>query len=123
MNTGMKNTVVAIIAALSLASAAVSAEEKSAPPAGPGTQDSEQQMGMMQDHMMKMHEQMHKIMAAKSPQERQALTQEHRDMMKKQMTMMRGGMMAHDKKPGMGSDGKGGAATQKGGTKPGEHQH
>ena len=38
-------------------------------------------MGMMQDKMLKMHEQMHKIMQAKDPKERDKLMQEHIQMM------------------------------------------
>ena len=61
-------------------------------------------MGMMQDRMLKMHEQMHKIMQAKDPKERDKLMQEHMQMMQEHMKMM-GGMMGQ----GMtGGDGKGG---------------
>jgi hypothetical protein len=66
-------------------------------------------MGMMQDKMLKMHEQMHKIMQAKDPKERDKLMQEHAQMMQEQMKMM-GGMMGNGMMgPGMmGGDGKGG---------------
>lgn len=49
-------------------------------------------MGMMQDKMLKMHEQMHKIMQAKDPKERDKLMQEHMQMMQEHMKMMGGGM-------------------------------
>lgn len=66
-------------------------------------------MGMMQDNMLKMHEQMHKIMKAKDPKQRDKLMQEHMQMMQAHMKtmggMMGGGMMG----PGMmGGDGKDG---------------
>ena len=57
-------------------------------------------MGMMQDKMLKMHEQMHKIMQAKDPKERDKLMQEHMQMMQEHMKMM-GGMMGGDAKGGM----------------------
>ncbi|MBI3569838.1 MAG: hypothetical protein HY082_01855 [Gammaproteobacteria bacterium] len=57
-------------------------------------------MGMMQEKMLKMHEQMHKIMQAKDPKERDKLIQEHMQMMQEQMKMM-GGMMGGDGKGGM----------------------
>ena len=60
-------------------------------------------MGMMQDKMLKMHEQMHKIMQAKDPKERDKLMQEHMQMMQEHMKMMGGGMGGM-----MGGDAKGG---------------
>lgn len=50
------------------------------------------QMGMMQDNMLRMHEQMHKIMDAKTPEERERLMQEHSKMMQDNMQMMQGMM-------------------------------
>jgi hypothetical protein len=38
-------------------------------------QDMDKQMGTMQESMLKMHEQMHKIMDAKNPQQRESLVQ------------------------------------------------
>src|SRR5688572_27554674 len=90
------------------ASPAMAAEEhhpdqKSAP-----AKDAGMQMRMMQDNMLKMHEQMHKIMQARDPKERDQLMQEHRKLMQEHMQMMgggKGGMMG----PGMmGGDGQGG---------------
>lgn len=57
-----------------------------------------EQMMKMQEHMLKMHEQAHKIMAAKKPAERERLMQEQRQMMQEHMKgmpcgMMGGGMM------------------------------
>jgi len=58
-------------------------------------------MGMMQEKMLKMHEQMHKIMQAKDPKERDTLMQEHMQMMQEHMKMMGGGMMGGEGKGGM----------------------
>ncbi len=57
-------------------------------------QNREKQMGMMQESMLKMHEQMHKIMDAKNPQEREWLTQAHRQVLRQHMQVMKdSGMM------------------------------
>ena len=48
-------------------------------------QDMDKQMGVMQESMLKMHEQMHKIMDAKNPQEREQLMQEHLHMLHQHM--------------------------------------
>lgn len=67
-------------------------------------QDMDKQMGMMQESMLKMHEQMHTIMDAKNPQEREQLMQDHRRMLHQHMQtmkdggMMGGGMMGGDAK-------------------------
>lgn len=50
-------------------------------------------MNNMQDNMLKMHEQMHKIMETKDPKERELLMQEHQKMMHEHMGMMHGNMM------------------------------
>ena len=69
----------------------------------------ETSMAPMQDNMLKMHEQMHKIMQAKDPKQRDKLVQEHMQMMREHMKtmggMMGGGMMGQGM---MGGDGKGG---------------
>jgi len=52
--------------------------------------DKQMQMGKMQEHMLQMHEKMHKIMDAKNPQEREKLMQEHAKMMQDNMRMMHG---------------------------------
>ena len=58
------------------------------------SQDMDKQMGVMQTSMLKMHEQMHKIMDAKNPPEREKLMQEHRQMMHQHMQDKKdGGMM------------------------------
>lgn len=56
--------------------------------------DKEKQMQMdkMQEAMVRMHEQMHKIMDAKNPQEREQLMREHKKMMQDHMHMMQGMM-------------------------------
>lgn len=64
--------------------------------AGKGAMD-DKQMEQKQQHMLRMHEQMHKIMQAKDAQERDRLMQEHRQMMREHMQSMHGnkGMMDH----------------------------
>ena len=72
--------------------------------------DREKRMQGMQMNMIKMHEQMHKIMQARDPKERQRLMQEHLKMMQDNMKMMggnMGGMMGgdmHRMMPGGGSN-------------------
>ncbi len=67
-------------------------------------------MGMMQDSILKMHEQMHKIMQTSDPQEREKLKLEHMQMMQDHMKMM-GGMMGPGMMMGNGmAGGKAGAA-------------
>ena len=67
-------------------------------------QGMEQKMGEMQDSMLKMHEQMHKIMDAKNPQERESLVQAHRHMLQQHMSAMKdGGMMGGAAESGMGA--------------------
>ncbi len=62
-------------------------------------QDMAKKIGMMQESMLKMHEQMHKIMEAKNPQEREQLMQAHREKMHQHMqTMKDSGMMGGDAK-------------------------
>lgn len=64
-------------------------------------QDMDKQMGMMQEAMLKMHEQMHKIMDATNPQEREQLTQAHQETMRQHMQAMKtGNMMGGDAKSG-----------------------
>lgn len=68
-------------------------------------------MGRMQENMLRMHDQMHKIMDAKTPQEREQLMQEHSQMMEQSMRMMQGMMGSHGKMKGhgkMGGDAKDG---------------
>ena len=73
-------------------------------------QDMDKKMGMMQENMLKMHEQMHKIMDAKDPQERERLTLEHRQIMRQNMQVMKDsgmmdqGMMGCGKKSAEGMD-------------------
>lgn len=72
-------------------------------------------MGVMQESMLKMHEQMHKIMDAKNPQERERLMYEHRHMMHQHMQAKKdGGMMGGNAKSGSGT---GTAKEPKGGEK------
>lgn len=58
-------------------------------------QDIDKQKGKIQENMLRMHEQMHKIMDAKNPQEREQFLQEHSKMMQDDMHMMQGMMGGH----------------------------
>ncbi len=125
----MKNliTVITVTAALLAASAVPAVEEhhpdqkpaasapatpkdaKSKEAMTPVAKDGGMPMGMMQENMLKMHEQMHKIMQAKDPKQRDKLMQEHRQMMQEHMKTMGGRMSGGMMGPGMmGDDGKGG---------------
>ncbi len=65
------------------------------------SQDRDKKMGMMQEGMLKIHEQMHKIMDAKNPLERERLMQMQREMMRQHMQSMKdGGMMGGDANSG-----------------------
>ncbi len=62
-------------------------------------QEMHKDMGMMQEGMLRIHEQMHKIMDEKNPQERERLMKAQRDMMHQHMqSMQRVGMMGGDGK-------------------------
>lgn len=108
-----KSLIIAVLATLPLSPSLVLADDahhpdKTKKPAAPVDHEKPMQMGKMQDAMMKMHEQMHKIMDAKTPQEREQYKQEHAKMMQEHMQMMQGmmgGKMGHGK---MGGDTKGG---------------
>ncbi|MHB8696832.1 MAG: hypothetical protein ACYC9J_02190 [Sulfuricaulis sp.] len=61
-------------------------------------------MGVMQENMLKIHEQIHKIIYAKNPQERERLMQEHRQIMHQHRQAMKdGGMLDGDAKSGAGA--------------------
>ncbi len=62
--------------------------------------DKSMKMVKMQEKMLAMHEHMHKIMDAKTPQERESLMQEHTKMMQDNMHMMKG-MSDSDNKDSM----------------------
>lgn len=66
-------------------------------------QDMDKKNGMMQENMLSMYEQLHKIiMDAKNPQEREQLMQAHRERMRQHMqTMKESGLMGGDAKSGM----------------------
>ena len=67
--------------------------------------DKQMRMEKMQEHMLKMHAQMHKIMEAKTPEERKQLMDEHMKMMKDGKHGMHG-MKGHHHKCGKKEDGK-----------------
>lgn len=84
------------------------AEDKSGPQTIKNPQDVDKQMGMMQETMLKMHEQMHKIMDAKNLQDRDRLKQEHREIMHQHMQAMKdGGMMGRGMMGGAAKSGEG----------------
>ncbi len=108
----MKSTLlIAVLATLPLSMPLAWAEDAhhpdqdKKPPTAMTDKDKQMQMGKMQENMLRMHEQMHKIMVAKNPQERERFMQEHSKMMQDNMRMMGGGMMGHGT---MGGDAKGG---------------
>lgn len=85
-----KSLLMAVLAALPLSMPLAWADE-----GHHSDKDKQMQMGKMQENMLRMHEQMHKIMDAKNPQERERLMQEHLKMMQDNMQMMQG-MMGGD---------------------------
>ncbi len=127
----MKLSALAVIMTFVFGATVVMADDPKGPPQGgatTGTPDKDKQLRMMQEHMLKMHEMMHKIMDAKSPQEKERLMKEQRDMMAQHMDMMRGmmGGMGPGMGPGMmhGKRGPGGQGPA--GDNPpdaGAHQH
>jgi|SRR5690349_13350898 len=110
----MSKLISAVIVLLLLPAAATqAADEHHSAQAGASTQDTEKSMQSIQQDMLEMHEQMHKIMDAKDPAERQKLMQQYRktsqQLMQDQMTHMQDGM-GTKMDPGMGGDEKHGAA-------------
>lgn len=110
-----KTLLIAALLALPLAISTAWADGDKYPDKGkmPATtmtdKDRQMHMGKMQEHMLEMHAQMHKIMDAKNPQEREQLMQEHSKMMQDEMQTMQGmmskgmmgkGMMSGDAKCG-----------------------
>jgi hypothetical protein len=102
----MNELILATAVAFALSAPAVlAAEEHQHDQKDAQAKDTGVPMGMMQDNMLKMHEQMHAIMQAKDPKERERLVQEQQKTMQQHMKMM-GGMMGHEM---MGGERKGGA--------------
>jgi hypothetical protein len=85
-----------------IAPAALAVDEHHPVQKGAPVKDAGMPMGKMQDNMLRMHEQMHKIMQTQDPKERERLMQEHMKMMQENMKMMGGGQGGM-----MGGDGKG----------------
>ena len=110
-----KALLIAVLATLPLSTSLAWADEShhagqdKKPATAMTEKDKQMQMGKMQETMLRMHEQMHKIMQSSDPKEREKLMQEHAEMMQDHMRMMHGmkggGMMEHGM---MGGDGKGG---------------
>ena len=90
-----KSLLIAVLATLPLsmplawANEAHHPDQDKKPAAATPDKEKMMQMGKMQDNMLRMHEQMHKIMQAKDPKERERLKQEHSKMMQDNMHMMR----------------------------------
>ena len=91
-----KSLLIAVLAALPLTASLAWADDAHHPdkdkkPATAMTdKDKQMQMGKMQENMLSMHEQMHKIMQSSNPNEREKLMQEHAKMMQDNMRMMHG---------------------------------
>lgn len=110
----MKNTLlIALLATLPLSAPLAWADtthhagkdSKSAMPMS--DKDKQMEMSKMQENMLKMHAQMHKIMETKDPKERERLMQENMQTMKDNMQMMQ---MMHSRmgQGKMGGEAKGG---------------
>jgi erythromycin esterase-like protein len=104
----MKKLILVAAMATMLPVAAIAAEEHNHSGQGASPEDSSKQGRMMQENMIKMHEQMHKIIDAKDPAERERLMQEQQKTMQEHMKQM-----------GAGMDGKMGPGTMGGGPKTG----
>jgi DNA-binding FadR family transcriptional regulator len=85
-----KFILISIVSLALFAPAVLVAEEHDSDQRRAPAKDAGMQMRMMQDNMLKLHEQMHKIMQAKDPKEREQLMQEHLKMMQEHMKMMGG---------------------------------
>lgn len=100
-----KVVLMAVLVILPLSTPSVWAEEDhpsdndKKPAATMADKDKQMQMDKMQEKMLRMHEQMHKITDAKNPQEREQFQQEYSKMMQDSMQMMQG-MMGGDAKGG-----------------------
>lgn len=105
-----KSLLIAVLATLPLTMSLAWAEElhhadqDKKPATAMTDKDKQMQMGKMQEVMLRMHEQMHKIMQSSDAKEREKLMQEHSKMMQDHMRMMHGmkndGMMGGDAKGG-----------------------
>lgn len=106
-----KSILIALLATLSFSTPPIWAQEAHDPDhvAKPATtmteEDKHQHMHKMQEKMLQMHEQMHKITQSKDAKEREKLMQEHAQMMKDHMSMMHG-MMGSGMKGGNAKCGK-----------------
>ena len=100
-----KSVLIAVLATLPLSASLAWAAETASPDkdmkpvATMSEKDKQMQTGKMQEKMLRMHEQMHKIMQSKDANERERLMQEHSKMMQDNMPMMQG-MMSGDAKGG-----------------------
>ncbi len=98
----------ALLSTLLLSSAwaedAPHADKKMKPSTAMTDKNQKMNMDKMQENMLRMHEQMHKIMQSSDVKERVALMEAHSKMMQESMRMMHGmkgdEMMGHDKMNG-----------------------
>ncbi|MHB1142401.1 MAG: hypothetical protein ACYC1T_11700 [Sulfuricaulis sp.] len=103
--------ITAVLATLPFSASLTSADDtrqsdrNKSPTANMKEKDKPMPMARMQENMLLMHEQMHRIMDSKNPQERAQLIQEHSKMMQDNMSMMQGMMGGRGT---MGGDAKGG---------------
>ena len=96
----LSTSIIAIFAAITLnITSALSADKEPKSMSGAMAMNP-QQMQQMQQSMLKMHDLMHQIQAAKTPEERQKLKQQHLQMMQAHTQMMMPMMMQ-----GMGGQG------------------
>ncbi len=94
------------------ASVALADEKHHSDPKSTPVKQAGMTMDKKQENMLRMHEQMHKIMEEKDPKKREQLMQEHQKMMHEHMGMMHGNMMG-DGQGGMMGSGKMDTPTEK----------
>lgn len=86
----MKKTLLLAMIPLAVAGCATAGDADHAHAGGKPARDAGMQMSMMQDNMLVMHEQMHRIIETSDPAERARLRKEHQESMQQHMRMMRG---------------------------------
>jgi len=105
----MKKLILVAAMATLLPVAAIAAEEHNHSGQSASPEDSTKEARMMQENMIKMHEQMHKIIDAKDPAERERLMQEQQKTMQEHMKQMDSGMGGKMGPGAMGGGRKAGA--------------
>jgi len=82
-------TALSLSVPLAFAEDAHHADKDKKPATSMSDKDKQMHMSKMQENMLRMHEQMHKIMEAKTTQDRERHMQEHSKMMHDSMHMMK----------------------------------